>query len=90
MVNLYRYTWKKLLNMLDPLVKRLGGKHQWIYLCMLNKRNLNRLKNIITKETVLLFPKLNVPFDIHTDASDFQLGWVVFQGNKPVALFTEI
>ena len=54
------------------------------------QKESEQVKNTITKETVLLFPKWNVPFDIHTDASDFQLGWVVFQGNKPVALFTEI
>ena len=54
------------------------------------QKESEQVKNIITKETVLLFPKWNVPFDIHTDASDFQLGWVVFQENKPVALFTEI
>ena len=37
---------------------------------------------------MLLFPIFNVPFDVHADASDFQIGVVSFKYQKPAALFS--
>ena len=36
---------------------------------------------------MLLFPIYNVPFDWHTDASDFQIGVVSFKYQKSSILF---
>jgi hypothetical protein len=40
------------------------------------------------KHVMLSFPAFNKPFEIHTDASDFQLGAVVMQERKPVAFYS--
>lgn len=43
---------------------------------------------MITKETLLAYPNFNKPFVIHTDASDYQLGSVISQDNKPIAFYS--
>ena len=37
---------------------------------------------------MLRYPDFNKPFDIHTDASDVQLGAVISQDNKPIAYYS--
>ena len=37
---------------------------------------------------MLTYPDFNKPFDIHTDASDFQLGAVISQEGKPIAFYS--
>ena len=45
-------------------------------------------KRIIAKQTVLAYPGFNKPFEIHTDASHYQLGAVISQEGKPVAFYS--
>ncbi len=42
----------------------------------------------IGKEVVLAYPDFTKPFEIYTDASTVQLGSVITQGNRPIALFS--
>jgi hypothetical protein len=48
----------------------------------------NKIKQAITDDLMLSFPDFNKPFKIHTDASDVQLGSVIMQDRKPVALYS--
>ena len=43
---------------------------------------------MITKETMLAYPKFGEPFHIYADVSDTQLGGVIMQGNKPLAFYS--
>jgi len=45
-------------------------------------------KRVIAKETLLAYPNFNKPFQIHTDASHYQLGAVVSQEGKPIAFYS--
>ena len=36
----------------------------------------------------IAYPNWNMPFEVHTDASDKQLGAVISQNNKPIAFFS--
>ena len=47
-----------------------------------------KVKKIISKETLLAFPDFSKPFVIHTDASHTQLGAVISQDNKPIAFYS--
>merc|ERR1711994_1048911 len=46
------------------------------------------MKQIISQEVLLAYPDFNKTFDIHTDASDLQIGSVISQNNQPIAFFS--
>ena len=48
----------------------------------------NAIKRVVAKETLLVYPDFNKTFEIHTDASDYQLGAVISQNNEPIAFFS--
>ena len=37
---------------------------------------------------MLAYPDFNKPFEIHTDASHYQLGAVISQNGKPIAFYS--
>ena len=41
---------------------------------------------MLSAETLLTYQCCKLPFTVHTDASDKQLGGVIIQNNKPTAL----
>ena len=45
-------------------------------------------KKIISRKTLLSYPDFDKLFDIHTDASDLQLGAVISQNNKPITFYS--
>ena len=45
-------------------------------------------KRIISQNVLLAYPDFNAPFDICTDASDFQLGSVITQHGRPLAFYS--
>jgi RNase H-like domain found in reverse transcriptase len=47
----------------------------------------DKIKQAITDDVMLSFPDFNKPSEIHTDASDVQLGSVIMQDCKPVAFY---
>ena len=46
------------------------------------------IKRVVARETLLNFPDFHKEFHIYTDASDYQLGAVIMQDNKPLAFYS--
>ena len=57
----------------------MGGKHS---------KAFQKMKMALSQYTVLTYPDFTKPFHIHTDASDYQLGSVIYQNNRPIAFYT--
>jgi Reverse transcriptase (RNA-dependent DNA polymerase). len=46
-----------------------------------------QMKKMVVTDTMLAYPDFSKEFEIHTDASDYQLGATICQNGKPIAFF---
>jgi hypothetical protein len=87
MVNYYKDMWRHRSHLLAPLadltsnkdgtVGKKRGPIQWE---KVHQEAFDKIKQVITNDVMLSFPDFNKPFEIHTDASHFQLGAVIYAG----------
>ena len=47
-----------------------------------------KIKRVIAKEAMLVYPDFDVPFEVYTDSNNYQLGGVVAQKGKPIGFFS--
>ena len=73
--------YSKVASALTDLLKK-ERKWEWDAEC---QAAFQKLKDAITSEPVLRLPNLELPFEVHTDASDMALGGVLVQEGHPVA-----
>ena len=88
MVQFYRDMWKQRSHILAPLTDLVGLGKKKIKWEPNHQRSFEEIKKVLAKETILNYPKFDRPFDIHTDASDRQLGAVISQDGKPLAFYS--
>ena len=87
MVNYYRDMWPKRSHYLAPLSTLTSKNVKWEWTDV-HQEAFDNMKKLIAKETLLTYPDFNKPFEIHTDASDVQLGACISQDDKPVAFYS--
>ena len=87
MLNYYRDTWVRRSHVLAPLAALTSNttKFEW---GPKQQAAFEMAKRIISKDTILAYPDFSQPFIIHTDASHYQLGGVISQGQRPIAFFS--
>ncbi|KAF8088610.1 hypothetical protein N665_0535s0002 [Sinapis alba] len=66
---------------LTDLLKK-GKTWEWSERC---KEAFEELKAAVSQEPVLALPDFSLPFELHTDASDYAIGGVLMQNGHPIA-----
>ena len=87
MVNFYRDMWIHRSHTMAPLTALTSVTRKWKW----EKEHQDAFeatKRIIARETLLAYPDFELPFELHTDASDYQLGAVIAQKGKPIAFYS--
>ena len=77
MVNYYRDMWPRRTHVLAPLTV-LTGKHSFIWTpeC---QQAFDQMKALVSSDALLAFLDHTQPFDVETDASEYQLGSIIKQ-----------
>ena len=97
MVQYYRDLWEKRLHLIAPLTDLVGEcghtkvtrkkktkKKAW-YWNDIHQESFNKIKECLSRDVLLAYPKYGEVFDIYTDASTRQLGAVITQNGRPLA-----
>ena len=87
MINYYRDMWVHRSELLAPLSRLTSSTVPWQWTDV-EQTAFEKVKKIISKQTLLSFPDFSKPFVIHTDASHTQLGAVISQDNNPIAFYS--
>jgi hypothetical protein len=89
MVQYYRDLWPRQSHILEPFTAlsaaKKGTKIKWTDQL---ESAFQEVKEMVSKSTMLTYPDWSKPFDIHTNASDYQLGAVISQEKEPIAFFS--
>ena len=86
-VNFYRQLWFHRSHIISPLTAITSDKAKWIWGAE-QKHAFKEIRNTIARQVLLKYPDYKQPFDIFTDASDFQLGAVITQSDWPIAFYS--
>ena len=79
--------WSRWSHLLQPLNALLKTKLTFIWTDV-EQKAFDIIKQIVPRDTLLIYPDFNELFDIRTDAIYFQLGAVIIQNCKPIAFYS--
>jgi hypothetical protein len=72
---------------LAPLTN-LTGKRRFVWNPE-HQKAFQIMKALIAQDCMLRYPDHNKPFDVYTDASDYQLGTIIIQEGVPVVYLSQ-
>src|SRR5687767_12452354 len=87
MINYYRDIWPQRAHLLTPLTALTSEKVKFIW-TKEHQRAFDKMKRAISRETLLAYPNFSEIFEIHTDASLYQLGACIPQNGRPIAFYS--
>ena len=88
MVQFYRDMWQRRSHILAPLTDLVGKGKKKLAWTDIHQKAFDEMKSVMAQETILNYPDFSKVFEIHTDASDRQLGAVIAQEGKPLAFYS--
>ena len=89
MINFYRDLWPRRSHTLAPLTKLSAVKKKRDFYWGAEEQNaFEEAKRMLANNALLAYPDFSKPFDVYSDASDFQLGATVVQNGKPLGFYT--
>ena len=86
-VDYYRDMWARRSHLLNPLIalKSNNVEFKWTDV---EQKAFDGIKRYITQDILLPYPSFNKCFNIHADASDYQIGLVITQNGKHIAFYS--
>ncbi len=87
LVNFYRDMWIRRSDLLAPLTKLTSANAKFIW-TEVEQTAFDKIKKVIARETLLTYPNFSETFHIYTDASQYQLGAVIVQKDKPISFYS--
>jgi hypothetical protein len=86
-VTYYRNMWPRRSHVLAPLTELTGkGAFEWTKEC---QHAFEEMRSIIAADVLLTYPNHDMPFEIFTDLSDYQMGAAIMQNGKVVAYWSK-
>ena len=79
--------WKRRSHILAPLSKLSGSATKWQWTDK-EQKAFEEVKHMVAQEAILAYPDFSQEFHIYADASDYQLGGVIMQNDRPLAFYT--
>ena len=86
-MNYYCNMWERCSQTLAPLTKTTPSNMKFKG-TKIEQDPFEENTQILVRDVLLAYLDFNEEFKIHTDASDFQLGAVISQNGKPMALYS--
>ena len=89
LVNYYKKLYHHRSHILEPLTRISSSKSKFSKGWGPEQdAAFARIKSLMARQVLLHFPDFSKPFDVYTDASDYQLGGVIVQNGFPVAFYS--
>ena len=78
--------WERLSHKLAPLTNITSSKVEFKW-TKIKQYAFDEINRIVDRDTLLTYLYFNETFKIYNDASDFQVGAVINQKEKPIAFY---
>ena len=86
-VTFYKTMWPRRSHVFAPL-HELTGVKSFVWEPT-HERAFQTMKAMVAAEAMLYYPDLNKPFDVYTNASEYQMGAGIIQDGHPIAYWSK-
>jgi len=89
LINYYKKIVHRRSHILEPLTRISSSKNKFLKGWSVDQdQAFRKIKSLMARQVLLHYPDFSKPFDVYTDASQYQLGGVIAQNNFPIAFYS--